>query len=63
MSNCLEVDSICSGVGLGARMSRVLASSINHLLARDVARGPGLESVSVRERECLGDSACKSLRR
>ncbi len=48
-------------MGPEGRMSSVVANSINHLLARDVARGSGLESVSVRDRRCSGNSACKSL--
>ncbi len=59
MSNFFEVDRSCSDVGLGGRILRVVATSTNHLLARNVARGSSWESISVRERErkCSGDSA------
>ncbi len=63
MYNCLEVDRSCSGVDPGGRMSRVLANSTSHRLSRDVAMGSGLESVSLRERKCSGDYACRSLRK
>ena len=47
----LEAKSSCSGVGLGGRISRVFTSSLNQRIARNVAQGYGLESVSVRERQ------------
>jgi hypothetical protein len=63
MYNCLKVDMSYSDAGPWGRMSRVLANSTNHRLATNVARGSGLESVSVRERKRSGDSACRSLRK
>jgi len=63
MFGCFVDERSCSGVGLGDRVSRVLANSSSHRLARNMDRGFGLESVSVRERMCSGESACKSLRR
>jgi hypothetical protein len=50
MSNCLKVARSCSGVGPGGSLSSVDANSASHRLASGVARGSGLESVSVRER-------------
>ena len=52
-----------SGEGTSGRISIVLVNSPSHRLARNVDRGFGLESVSVRERRCSGESDCKSLRR
>ena len=49
ISSCFLDERSCSGVGLGGRMSRVLANSPCHRLAKDVDRGFGLESVSVRK--------------
>ena len=49
--------------GLGGRIARVLAKSLSHRAAINLDRGVGLESVSVRERRCSGESACISLRR
>ena len=63
VSNCLEAERSCRGVGLGYSVSRVLANSLNQRLARSLARGFGLEIVSVRERKCSGESTCRSLRR
>jgi len=42
----LEFERSCSGVGLGVGISRLLAKSPSQRLARSVARGLGLESVS-----------------
>ena len=53
----------CSGVGSGGRVARVLAKSPSHRAAKNVDWGFGLESASVRERRCSGESACRSLRR
>ncbi len=53
----------CSGVSLGGRVARVLAKSPSHRATKNVDRGFGLESVSVRERRCLGEFACRILRR
>jgi hypothetical protein len=52
-----------SGVGPGGRVARVLAKISTHRAAKNVDWGFGLESVSVRERRCSGESACRSLRR
>ena len=63
MSSCFEVERSRSGVGPGGRISRVLANSPNQRLGRNVARRLNLNSVSVKEWKCSGDSACRSLRR
>ena len=63
MSCCFVDERSCSGVGPGGRVSRALAKCPSHRLARNADQGFGLESVSVRERRCSGESACKSLRR
>jgi hypothetical protein len=63
MSSCLEAERSCNGVGHGDRMSRLLANSPSQWLARNVARGSSLESVSVRRRKCSGKSARRSLRK
>ena len=63
MSGCFVDERSCSGVGPGGRVSRALAKCPSHRLARNADQGFGLESVSVRERRCSGESACKSLRR
>ncbi len=63
MYGCFVDEKSFSGVGPSGRVSRVLASNPSHHLARNVDRGFGFESVSVRERRWSGESACKSLRR
>ena len=60
ISSCFVTERICSGVGLGGRVARVLAKSPSHRAARNGDRGFGLESVSVRETRCSGESACIS---
>jgi hypothetical protein len=63
MSSCLEAERSCSSVGPGDKISILLANSSSQRLARNVARGSGLDSVSVRKKKCTGESACRSLRR
>ena len=63
ISSCFVAERSCSGVGLGCRVASVLAKSPSHRAATNVGRRFGLESVSVRERKCSGESACRSLRR
>ena len=63
MSSYFVDESSCSGMGPSGSISRVLANSPSHRLAKNMDRGFSLESVSVREWRCSGESACKSLRR
>ena len=63
ISGCFVNERSCSGVGPSGRVSRVLSMSPNHSAAKNVDWGFGLESVSVRERKCSGESACRSMRR
>ena len=63
MSGCFVDKKSCSGVGPGGRVSRVLANSSSHRLARNVEREFDFRSVSMRERRCLGESVCISMRR
>jgi len=63
MSGCLEYMRSCSGLGLLGRLLNEYASKNCHRLAMRVHRGSGLEIVSVSERWCSGEFACRSLRR
>ena len=62
MSACFVHERSYSGVGHGGRVSRVLANSPSHRLARNVDWGFGLEIVSARERRYSGESVCTSVR-
>ena len=63
MFGCLEVVRSCSGVGPLGRLVKDFPSKACQRFAMRVDRGSGLESVSVSESRCSGESACKSLRR
>ena len=65
MSGCFVDERSCSGAGPGGKVSRVLANSPSHRLARNVDRKFCVESVSVRERRCWGSllaSVCGDIR-
>jgi hypothetical protein len=51
MSNCLEAEKRCSGMDPRGRILRLFAKRPIRRLARNAARGFGLERVSIRERE------------
>lgn len=63
ISGWLEAMRSCSGVGPLGRLLNESASKTCQRLAIRVDRGSGLESVSVSESRCSGESACRSLRR
>jgi hypothetical protein len=63
MTGCLGARRSCSGEVPGSRIARVFSSRPCQRLAMKVARGYGLDSVSVRAVRCSGKFAWRSLRR
>ena len=63
MSGCLEALRSCSGMSPLGRLVIEFASNACQWLAIRVDRGSNLESISVSETRCSGESACNSLRK
>jgi hypothetical protein len=63
MSSCLDESRSCSGVDPGGRLVNGFDNRFCHLVAIDVAQGPGVEEFCVRLSRCSGDSACGCFRK
>ena len=56
MFGCLDISRSCSGVGPLRKLVLVFTNKPCHRLAIGLGRWSGLESVSVSEMNCLGES-------